>query len=86
MSPTTLGRVVAMLRFFGSVSNLPLLTIDYYYNYSHDKMMKGKIETGQGYGMGIGRCNELCPMATGLRLITLFSLSYRLRTVRCCGW
>ena len=32
MSPTSIGRVVAMLRMFGSVSNLPLLTIgDYYY-------------------------------------------------------
>ena len=41
MSPTSIGRVVAMLRFFGSVSNLPLLTIGDYYYYSHDKMVKG---------------------------------------------
>ena len=27
------------------------------------KMVKGKIETGQGYGMGIGRCNRLSPVA-----------------------
>ena len=53
------------------MSNLPLLTIDDYYNYSHDKMMKGKIKTGQGYG----RCDELCPMAMELSLVTLFSLS-----------
>ena len=52
-----------MLRFFGSVSNMPLLTIGDYYNYSHDKMMKGKMEIGHGYGMGIGGCNRLCPMA-----------------------
>ena len=33
MSPTSLGRVAAMLRFFGSMSNLPLITIgDYYYH------------------------------------------------------
>jgi len=32
------------------------------------------METGQGYGIGIGGCNELCPMATWLNLITLFSL------------
>ena len=36
------------------MSNLPLLIIGDYYYYSHNKMMKGKIETGQGYGMGIG--------------------------------
>jgi hypothetical protein len=28
--------------------------------------------TGQGYGMGIGGCNKLCPMATGLSLVALF--------------
>ena len=40
MSLTSLGRVAAMLRFFGSVSNLPLLTIcDYYYQH-HDKIVK----------------------------------------------
>ena len=33
------------------------------------------MEIGQGYGMGIGGCNELCPAATGLSLVTLFSLS-----------
>ena len=38
-------------------------------------MMKEKIETGQGRGMGIHRCNRLRPMATGLSLVTLFSLS-----------
>ena len=32
------------------------------------------METGQGYGNGIGECNELCPVATGLSLVTLFSL------------
>ena len=41
MSPTSLGRVAAMLRFFGSVSNLLLLTIGDYYYHSHDKMVKG---------------------------------------------
>ena len=56
------------------MSNLPLLTIGDY-NYSNDKMMKGKMETGQGYGMGYGGCDKLCPVATGLSLVTLFSLS-----------
>ena len=41
------------------MSNLPLLTIGDYYNYSHDKNDERKIETGQGYGMGIGGCKEL---------------------------
>ena len=51
MSPTSLGRVAAMLRFFGSVSNLPLLTIGDYYYYFHDKMVKGNVDrTGIWYG------------------------------------
>ena len=55
--------------------NLSLLTIGDYYNYSHDKNDEWKMETGQGYGMGYGGCDELCPAATGLSLVTLFSLS-----------
>ena len=31
--------------------------------------------TEQGYGMGYGGCGELCPVATELSLVTLFSLS-----------
>ena len=52
-----------MLRIFGSVSNLPLLTIGDYY-YSHDKMVKGNGDR-EGYGMGIGGCNRLCSAANG---------------------
>ena len=33
------------------------------------------METKQRYGMGYGGCDELCPVATGLSLVTLFSLS-----------
>ena len=47
------------------MSKLPLLTIDDYYNYSYDTMMKEKMKIGQGYGMGSGGCNRLCPMANG---------------------
>jgi hypothetical protein len=65
MSPTSLGRVAAMLRFFGSVSNLPLLTVGNYYYCSHNKMGKGKMEIGQGYGTGIGGCNRLCTTVNG---------------------
>ena len=31
--------------------------------------------TGQGYGLGIGGCKRLCPMAMGHGLVTLLSLS-----------
>jgi hypothetical protein len=37
--------------------------------------MERKIVTGQGYGMGIGGCNRLCPTAAGHSLVALFSLS-----------
>ena len=33
------------------------------------------METGKGYGMGYGGCDELCPAAMGFSLVTLFSLS-----------
>ena len=33
------------------------------------------MKTGQGYGMGFGGCNKLCPVTTRLSLVTLFSLS-----------
>ena len=39
------------------------------------KRVKGKMEIGQGYGMGIVGCNRLCPVATGLSLVILFFLS-----------
>ena len=61
------------------MSNLPLLTIGDYYNYSYDKNDERKMETGQGYGMGIGGCNELCPTAMGLSLVTLFFLSVSIK-------
>ena len=47
------------------MSNLLLLTIGDYYNYSHDNNDERKIETGQRYGMGIGGCKELCPTTNG---------------------
>ena len=39
------------------------------------KWWKGKIETGQGYGLGIGGCKRLCHAAAGHSLVTLLSLS-----------
>ena len=47
------------------MSNLSLLTIGDYYNYFHDKNDERKMESRQGYDMGIGGCNELCPVANG---------------------
>ena len=44
-SLTSVGSSSYYALVFGSVSNLPLLTIGDYY-YSHNKMMKGKMETG----------------------------------------
>jgi hypothetical protein len=35
--------------------------------------------TRQGFGMSIGRCNRLCPAATGHSLVTLFSLSVSIK-------
>jgi hypothetical protein len=68
--------VVALLMFIGSVSNLSLLAIGGYYYYNcHDKIMEGKMVTGQGYGMGIGGCNGLCSAAMRHDLVALFSLS-----------
>jgi hypothetical protein len=76
--------VAALLRLIGSVSNLSLLTIGgYYYYYIHDEMMEKEMVTGQKFGIDIGGCNRLCPVATGHRLVALFPCLYRLRTVRC---
>ena len=53
MSPTSIGRVAAMLRIFGSVSNsLPLLTIGDYYYHSLNKMVKK--ENGDWAGIRYG--------------------------------
>ena len=64
-----------MLRIFGSVSNLPLLTIGDYYYHSYDKMVKGKWRPGRDVVwvlMGVRGC-VLRP--TGHNLVTLFPLS-----------
>ena len=58
MSPTSIGQVAAMLR-------LSVLAIGDYYYHSHNKMVKGKMKTGHGYGTSIGGCNRLYPVANG---------------------
>ena len=39
------------------------------------KWWKGKMVTGHGYGLDIGGCKRLCPVANGHSLVTLLSLS-----------
>jgi hypothetical protein len=80
MSRTSVGSSSALLRFIGSVGNLSLLTTgDYYYHESHNKNGGKKMVTEQGYGMGIGGCNRLCPVAMGHSLVALFSLSVSIK-------
>jgi hypothetical protein len=68
-------RVAALLRLISNVSNLPLLTVGgYYYYNSYDKMREKETVTRQGYGMGIGGCNMLCPAATGHSWLHCFSV------------
>ena len=75
MSPTSIGRVAAMLRIFGSVSNLPLLTIGDYYYHSYDKMVKGKWRPGKDM-VWVLVCVRGCVLRPkGHSLVTLFSLS-----------
>ena len=73
-SLTSVGSGSCSAQVFGSVTNLRLLTISDYYIYSHDKMMKEKMETRPGYGMGIMGATGCVPRPTGLSMITLFSL------------
>jgi hypothetical protein len=80
-------RVVALLRFIGSVSILSLLIIGgYYYYNSHDIMMEEKMVTGQGYGMGIGGVTGCVPWPRGMAWLHCFPHPCRLRTVRCYGF
>ena len=53
---------------------MSLLTIGDYY-YSHNERMKSKWRPGRDRVWVTGGCNKLCPAATGLSLVTLFSLS-----------
>ena len=46
-----------------------------YYHLENIKMVERKMVIGQGYGLGIGGCQKLCPMAMGHSLVTLLSLS-----------
>ena len=75
MIPTSIGRVAAMLRIFGSVSNLPLLTIGDYYYHSHDKMVKKKWRLDRDMVPVLVGVIGYVPRSTGHSLITLFSLS-----------
>ena len=75
MSPTSIGRVAAMLRIFGSGSNLPLLTIGDYYYHSYDKIVKGKWRPGKDMVWVLVGVRGCVPQPTGHSLVTLFFLS-----------
>ena len=64
-----------MLRFIGSVSNLPLLTIGDYYYHSHNKMVKEKWRPDRDMVRVLVGVIGCVPRATGHSLVTLFSLS-----------
>ena len=74
MTPTSIGRVAAMLRLFGSVSNLSLLTIGDYYYHSYDKMVKVKWRPGRDMVQVLLGVRGCVPWTTGHSLVTLFSL------------
>ena len=75
MSSTSIGRVAAMLRIFGSVSNLPLLTIGDYYYHSHNKMGKGKWRPGRYMVWVLVGVRGCVLRPTGHSLVTLLPLS-----------
>ena len=75
MSPTSIGRVAAMLRIFGSVSNLPLLTIGDYYYHSYGKMVNEKWRPGWDMVWVLVGVRCCVPQPMGHSLVTLFSLS-----------
>ena len=75
MSPASIGRVAAMLRFIGSVSNLPLLTIGDYYYHSHNKMVKEKWRPDRDMVRVLVGVRGCVPRPMGHSLVTLFSLS-----------
>ena len=64
-----------MLRIFGSVSKLPLLTIGDYYYHSYDKMVKGKWRPGKDMVWVLVGVRGCVPRPMGHSLVTLFSLS-----------
>ena len=56
------------------MSNLSLLIIGDYYNYSHDKMMKEKWRPGMDMVWVLVGVTSCVPRPTGLSLVTLFYL------------
>ena len=86
MSLTSAGSSGYYAQVFGSMSNLSLLTIGDYYNYSHDKIMKEKQRPGRDMVwvmVGVASC---VPWPRGLAWLHYFPYPCRLRTVHCWGW
>ena len=75
MSPSSLGRVASMLKFFASVRNLPLLTVGDYYYCSHNKIVKGKWRPGRNMVRVLVGVIGCVPRPAVHSLVTLFSLS-----------
>ena len=75
MSPTSIGRVAAMLRIFGSVSNLSLFIIGDYYYHTYDKMVKKKWRPGRDMVRILVGVRDCVLRPTGHSLVILFSLS-----------
>jgi hypothetical protein len=87
ISLTRAGSSSALLRFIGSVSNLPLLTVGgYYYYYSHNKMMERKMVTGQGMVWVLVGVTGCVPRPRDIAWLHGFPYPYRLRTVHCYGF
>jgi hypothetical protein len=87
ISLTRAGSSSALLRFIGSVSNLPLLTVGgYYYYYSYNKMMERKMVTGTRMVWVLVGVTDCVPQPRGIAWLHNFSCPYQLRTIRCFGF
>ena len=86
MSPTSIGRVAAMLRIFGSMSNLLLLIIGDYYYHSYDKIVEGKWRLGKDMVRVLVGVRGRVLWPTGHNWVHHFLCPFQLRTVCCNGW
>ena len=86
MSPTRTYSSSCYALVFGSVSNLPILTIGDYYNYSHDKNDERKMETGRDMVCVLVGVTSCVPWPQGLAWLYYFPYPCQLMTVHCSGW
>ena len=76
MSPS-IGRLAAMLRIFGSVRNMPLLTICDYYYHSYDKMVKRKWRPGRDMVQVLVGVIGCVPRPMGIAWLHYFPYPYQ---------